>query len=62
MIDGEFDVSEPGQVVVGEDISLLSVEELEKRITLFEQEISRIRMDIATKKASKETAESVFRS
>ena len=62
MSEEEFTVAGAGEVIVGEDISLLSIEELEKRIILFEQEIGRIRMDIAAKKISIKTAESIFRS
>jgi len=62
MSEEEFTVAGAGEVIVGEDISLLSIEELEKRIILFEQEIGRIRMDIAAKKISIQTAESIFRS
>jgi uncharacterized small protein (DUF1192 family) len=47
---------------VGADLSMLSIDELKKRITLLEQEISRIRVDIEAKELSKETAESIFRS
>jgi len=50
------------ELTVGGDLSMLSIEELKKRIILLEQEISRIRIDIETKELSKETAESIFRS
>ena len=62
MSEEKFTGAGAGEVIVGEDLSLLSIEELEKRITLFEQEIGRIQMDIAAKKVSIETAESIFRS
>jgi len=62
MSEEEFTVAGAKKVIVGEDLSLLSIEELERRIILFEQEIGRIRVDIAAKKTSKETAESIFRS
>ncbi len=55
-------VARAGEVIVGEDLCLLSIEDLEKRIILFEQEIGRIQMDIAAKKISIKTAESIFRS
>ena len=62
MGDEDFDTEGRTQIYVGEDISMLSIEELGKRIKLFEQEISRIRADILEKKESKEAAESFFRS
>ncbi len=62
MSEEEYTAAGADEAIAGEDLSLLSIEELEKRIILFEQEIGRIRMDIAAKKTSKETAESIFRS
>ncbi len=62
MSDEDFGVKGPREIIAGEDLCLLSIEDLEERITLLEQEISRIRIDIAAKKLSKEAAESIFRS
>ena len=62
MSDEDIATGGVAEIVVGEDISMLSVDELEKRIVLLEQEIGRIRDDIATKRMSKEAAESIFRS
>ena len=47
---------------IGQDLSLLSVEELNERIALLTSEIDRLR-EVATKKrASKEAANSFFKS
>ena len=62
MSDEDFGSAKPAAVVVGGDLSMLSIEELEKRIILFEQEIGRIKADISAKEVSKEAAESIFRS
>ncbi|CAN5414931.1 hypothetical protein BH10PSE7_BH10PSE7_32550 [soil metagenome] len=48
-------------LVVGEDLALLSVAELEHRIKVLESEIVRIRETIAAKESSKSTAASFFR-
>ena len=47
--------------VLTEDLSLLGLEELAERITLLNQEISRVEATIASKQASKSDAEAVFR-
>ncbi len=62
MSEEEFTGDGGGEIIVGQDLSLLSIEELEKRIILLEQEIGRIKMDISAKQVSKEAAESIFRS
>ena len=49
-------------LVVGEDLALLSVAELEQRINVLESEIARVRETIAAKQSSKATAASFFRS
>ena len=47
---------------IGQDLSLLSVEELAERVTLLQSEITRLE-EAATKKcASREAANSVFKS
>ena len=48
-------------IVIGEDLSLLSVAELEHRIHLLESEIARIREVLAGKQSSKAAADSFFR-
>jgi uncharacterized small protein (DUF1192 family) len=45
---------------IGQDLSLLSVDELEKRIFLLEGEIERTRKDIAAKSGHRMQAEAVF--
>ncbi|MCP4317111.1 MAG: DUF1192 domain-containing protein [Hyphomicrobiales bacterium] len=46
---------------IGCDLSLISVDELESRIALLQQEISRLEAEISSKQKSKNTAESLFR-
>jgi len=47
---------------LGEDLTELSIEELESRIDVLETEISRFRQSIEDKKQSKQAADSFFRS
>ena len=47
---------------VGQDLSMLSVEELGDRITLLRTEIARLEEAMAKKRASREAASSVFKS
>ncbi len=46
---------------IGQDLSLLSVEELAARIQLMQDEISRLEADIASKRASRSAADQFFR-
>jgi uncharacterized small protein (DUF1192 family) len=46
---------------IGQDLSLLSVEELQERIALMREEIERLEGDIARKQASKSAAQSFFK-
>lgn len=62
MSDEEITSKDLAKIVIGGDLSMLSIEELTRRINLLEQEISRIKTDIKAKELSKEAAESVFRS
>lgn len=48
--------------VVGADLSTLSIEELEKRITSLQEEIVRLEEEAQRKRASKESADSFFKS
>ena len=50
------------EIVIGEDLALLSVAELEHRIHLLESEIGRIREAVAGKRSSKTAADAFFRS
>lgn len=48
-------------IVIGEDLALLSVEELKRRIEVLEAEIERLKGAIAEKQKSREAADSVFK-
>ena len=60
-MEDEERVVKQAEIVVGEDLSMLSVEELEKRIEILSGEIDRIRQDIASKQSSLSAAESFFK-
>ena len=47
--------------VLGEDVSLLSIEEIEERTAACRQEIERLEAALADKRASRDAADSVFR-
>jgi uncharacterized small protein (DUF1192 family) len=47
---------------IGQDLSLLSVEELTERISLLTSEIERLQAAATKKRASKETANNFFKS
>jgi uncharacterized small protein (DUF1192 family) len=47
---------------IGQDLSLLSVEELAERIALMNSEIERLQAAITKKRASKDAAKSFFKS
>lgn len=53
--------AKPANAVPGEDLSLLSVEELEERIRLYRAEIARLEADISAKQSSRAVAETFFR-
>ncbi|HEX4892155.1 MAG TPA: DUF1192 domain-containing protein [Hyphomicrobiaceae bacterium] len=46
---------------IGEDLSTLSVGELEARIALFEREIARVRDEVQRKKARQAAADQLFK-
>jgi uncharacterized small protein (DUF1192 family) len=46
---------------IGQDLSLLSVEELSLRVQLMHDEISRLEADMARKRASRSAADQVFK-
>jgi uncharacterized small protein (DUF1192 family) len=46
---------------IGQDLSLLSVEELRARVQLLHDEINRLEADIAQKRASRSAADQVFK-
>jgi uncharacterized small protein (DUF1192 family) len=47
---------------IGQDLSLLSLEELTERMALLNSEIERLQQAAAKKRASKDAANSVFKS
>jgi len=47
---------------IGQDLSLLSVEELAERIALMDSELERLQAAMTKKRASRDTANSVFKS
>ena len=49
------------EITIGEDLSLLSIGELEHRIQILESEIARIREVLAGKQSSKAAADAFFR-
>jgi len=55
------DKAKPAGIVIGEDLSLLSVGELEERIAACEQEIERIKADLAAKRSGLAAAQDIFR-
>ena len=46
---------------IGQDLTLLSVEELAARVTLMRAEISRLEADMANKRASRSAADQFFK-
>ena len=50
------------EIVIGEDLALLSVAELEHRVHLLESELVRIRDAVSAKRSSKTAADAFFRS
>ena len=46
---------------IGQDLALLSVGELNERITLLKEEIARLEANMATKQASKSAADLFFK-
>jgi uncharacterized small protein (DUF1192 family) len=48
-------------IVIGENLDLLSVAELEQRVQALESEIERVKAAIVSKRASKSAADAFFR-
>jgi uncharacterized small protein (DUF1192 family) len=46
---------------IGQDLSLLSVEDLSERIVLLTAEVERLKTEMAKKRASREAANNVFK-
>jgi uncharacterized small protein (DUF1192 family) len=51
----------PKGVTLGESLESLSVAELEARITALQQEIERVRVELAAKKAHEAAAAAIFK-
>lgn len=51
----------PPAHAVGQDLSALSVHELEERIQVLRDEIARLEADMAAKQSSRSAAESLFK-
>ncbi|MEM7428985.1 MAG: DUF1192 domain-containing protein [Pseudomonadota bacterium] len=62
MFDEEERKKPAAEIVIGEDLSSISVDELAERITTLEAEISRIRAEIVSKQATRTTADNFFKS
>lgn len=56
--EGERKPAAPHQL--GQDLSLLSVDELKHRITLLQDEVSRLEREVESKGATKNAAEALF--
>ncbi|MEO0619971.1 MAG: DUF1192 domain-containing protein [Pseudomonadota bacterium] len=56
------DTKSAGGPSLGEDISALSLVELDERITALREEISRVEAEIASRKAHMSAAEEAFKS
>lgn len=52
----------PAGIVIGENLDLLSVSELEQRVQALEAEIERVKTAAQSKRASKSAADAFFRS
>ncbi len=61
-IDDEDRPSKKLSHEIGQDLSLLSVEELTERIALLTGEIERLREALGKKRASRDAADSLFKS
>ncbi|WP_108881798.1 DUF1192 family protein [Anderseniella sp. Alg231-50] len=60
-MDEEIIKPKPPGPAVGEDLSELSVEELQRRVVEFEDEIVRLKAEIDGKQSSKVAADSFFK-
>ena len=61
MFDDEQNAKKPPVFEVGQDLSLLSVDELRDHIALLRQEIGRIEAEIASKTDSRGAADALFK-
>ena len=60
-LEDELRPVKPVGPALGEDLSLLSIHELEERIAACRREIDRLEAALADKRASRAAADSVFR-
>lgn len=58
----EEDVKKTPVHEIGQDLSLLSVDELSERVAILKQEIARLEAEAESKGASKNAAEAFFKS
>jgi len=58
--DDEARAKKRAALVVGEDLSAISVDELQERIELLEEEITRIRKAIDDKQGARSAADAIF--
>ena len=49
------------EIVIGADLSMMSIEHLQERITILESEIARIRQVVDSKQQSRTDAEAFFK-
>jgi uncharacterized small protein (DUF1192 family) len=61
-LDDLMPAKKPSGVVIGENLSALSVAELEKRITDLQSEIERVRIELDMKRKHEATAQALFKS
>jgi uncharacterized small protein (DUF1192 family) len=61
MMDGEKDVKATPAHVIGQDISTMSVDELEATIVRLRAEIARIEAEIDARGATRSAADAIFR-
>jgi uncharacterized small protein (DUF1192 family) len=60
-MDLENEPRPPAKMVIGENLDVISIAELEQRIQSLESEIARIRAEIVKKQAGKAAADAFFR-
>ncbi|WP_306118809.1 MULTISPECIES: DUF1192 domain-containing protein [unclassified Roseitalea] len=61
MSDGGEDRAGPPAFAIGQDLSLLSVEELDRLIAALRAEIARLEAEKAAKSDSRQAADAIFR-
>jgi uncharacterized small protein (DUF1192 family) len=57
----EMGVKPPKAIMVGEDLKVLSIAELEARISALEQEIERVRNELQVKRRHEQAAAALFK-